>query len=711
VVSLLAYRPAVTMRIAIVGGGPWGTYALERLAAELAATPPVEPVTITVFERTGLFGAGATHSDRQAPTSYLNRVSSQLSFASDESSTATSVLLPPELRPTFAEWVAARYRATGDERFSLTARDVPHRYLHGIALREAFERYAGMLRRTPGVTLELVADDVVDIQPGSPMMLHRAQARQPVEADRVLLVTGHSSRHPTPEDQGALFARHAAVQPPARYVRNVYPLDERLTEEEVPASRSVGVLGLGLTAIDLLLHLTEGRGGRFEEDSEGDGTLRYVPSGREPRRLVAVSPSGMFPSSRAENHKASDVSGRDHTFHEHSGVFLTIEAIDRLRFAQGREAVVSGRTVRQLDFARHVFPLVVAEMAFVYYRTLLGPRFGARVRDAVRPVWQKFLVHSPADGHEGADLLVGPADACFDGVSADPGSDELASFEHVRAAPYPGGPSPFGHPRRLADHRFDWRRLFDPLDHTDASTPERWTSALVDHMRTDLLAAAQGNVVNPVKAACDGVWRDLRTVFSHAFDRGGLTAQSHAQLGPHHLRYYTRMSNGTGVDPMHKVLALVRTGVVDVSVGPDPVVAPVPGAPAFLIRGGRTGARREVDTLVEGRAHPFHAAHDLHPLYPALLRRGLVRLWRNPGDTGPDFVPGAIDVTESFHPVDAQGRERPEITVLGSPVEGVVHFQLAAARPHTDSSILRNIAVWAGETLSDLTSPRRRQPA
>jgi len=56
------------------------------------------------------------------------------------------------------------------------------------------------------------------------------------------------------------------------------------------ATDRVGIRGFGLTAIDLILGLTEGRGGRFEED--GRGRLVYEPSGHEPARILPRSRSG-----------------------------------------------------------------------------------------------------------------------------------------------------------------------------------------------------------------------------------------------------------------------------------------------------------------------------------------------------------------------------------------------------------------------------------
>lgn len=693
--------------LVIVGGGPWGTYAVERLAALLSAEPPAVPVRIAVYERSGRFGAGATHSDQQVVTSYLNRVASQIAFAADESNTAATALLPRELRPTFVEWCRERFLATGDARFDLGPQDVPRRYLHGQALREMFHRYVEVLASVPGVQVHLRADEVVDVTP-TPTAPHpfRVQGGRtaPAPADQILFVTGLSVNEPVPGSRAAILAAHARRDPVARYVAHPYPLDGRLSAESVPAGEPVGVLGLGLTAIDLLLHLTEGRGGRFVE---GDAStvptaLRYVPSGREPSSIVAVSPSGMFTSSRPENLKAADGSGAGHAALEHRPVHVTAAVVERLRREHGIPAVVQTGPVRQLDFARHLFPLVVLELAHVYHRTLLGAGFGALIGAAVAERREEFL-RSGGDAcpDTSIDALLEPVEGCFDELLArGPDEEERAAFRRVVDGP-------FGHPTALADHRFVWRRFLDPVERVRDLTGEQWRAGVLAHMRRDHAAAAQGNLHNPVKAACDGVWRDLRSVFSSMVDFGGLTASSQQEFVRTHLRYYTRMSNGTGLEPMRRVLALVEADVVDLRIGPEPVLTCVPGG--FGIEGPCTGAQRRVATLVEGRSHPFDPVHDSRPLYPNLMARGLVRRWRNPGRApGSDFEPGGLDVTTDFRPVAADGSVDDRLTVLGAPVEGVAFFQLSAARPRSDSAVLNNVARWAEHAVRAVRVPEHR---
>lgn len=715
-----------TQHIVIVGGGPWGTYAMERLAALLPHTEFTGTVHITLFEQSGRFGAGATHSDDQVPTSYLNRVASQIAFAADESTAAASHLLPRRLRPTFAEWARDAFARTGDGRYDLRPTDTPRRYLHGHALRDMFRRYTALLRAVPGVTVDLVAAEVTDIEPGgggAAFLVHHTGEGPPVDADHLLLVTGHSCNHPAPGSTAALLTAH----PTATYIPSAYPLAD-ITPDTVPPGSTVGVLGLGLTAVDLLMHLTEGRGGTFVPAGDGGllDDLVYHPSGREPATIVAVSPSGMFPWARAENAKATDETGRNHAGLEHSARFLTPSAIDTLRLHVGTPRRLRDEEVRQLDFERHIFPLVVLEMAYVYYSTLLGTEAGALIAQAAEPRYRRFLHDAGGPANAAIADLMEPVQREFaraaeyvaHAIAGEPVPAEAAPYAATNAAETflltvfgesgTTDRSPWGHATDPRDHTFVWEEFFDPLGPEDAKDGCTWQRGLIAHMRRDHRAAAQGNLRNPTKAACDGVWRDLRSTFAAAIDFGGLTAASHRSFLTKHLRYYARMSNGTSLEAMKKVLALVEAGVVDVTVGPAPVVEPVPGG-GFLLRGTKTGTTRTVEYVIEGKGHPFDADHDRRPLYANLLRRGLVRKWRNPGDTpDEDFVPGAIDVTRDFHAVRADGTVDSRITVLGAPVERLCFFQLSAGRPYSGSSVFNNVAAWAEDVVRRLKDDHPR---
>ncbi len=660
------------------------TYAIERLAALLSAEPPAGEVSITVFERTGDFGSGETHSDRQSPTSALNRVASQIAFAADESNPEAAALLPRALRPTFYEWASDEYLRSGDPRLALRPEDVPARCLHGLALKDMFLRYVQTLRAVPGVSVHLEAAEVTDMERDADSAEFRVHAsaegrRWTVSADQILLVTGHARRRLAPPSTAT--GAPAGPATAARYIAHPYPLHQRLDEAAVPPGCRVAVMGLGLTAIDAILYLTQGRGGTFADDA---GRLRYISSGREPACIIGTSSSGMFTWCRPLNEKALDGTALGHVGKEHRAVFLTPEAVTLLRTHHGHPAIIGGQRVDQLDFDRQVFPLIVLELAWVYWVTALGSDCGEALREAARPAYEAFL-RSPGDDRDaGVDALLAPLLAH---------AESLPRAERVRP--------------------FDWRSLFDPLTAPGVAAVGDWQSRLVAFVQQDNLDAAEGNLRNPVKAACDGVWRDLRAVLAQVVDFGGLTAASHRRFCDVYFRYYTRMSNGTGMEAMRKIQALLEAGLIDAAIGPEPQVQAL-DTNGFRVVGARTGVVRDADVLVEGRVPVFDPALEAGPLYPNLLRRGLIRHWRNPGEDGVDYLPGAVDLSRGFHPFDTDGVEDTRLTVLGAPVEGLAFFQLSAARPQSNSPILNNVVRWANTAIDILRaaqSPQRKQTA
>ncbi|AUS80771.1 hypothetical protein C1701_23210 [Actinoalloteichus sp. AHMU CJ021] len=725
------------VRLAVVGAGPTCTYVVERLAATLPDLADELALDIHVFDRGGRFGAGAVHSDTQPETSFLNRIVGQVAFAADESVLDAGPLLEPSLRPTLYEWCRRRFDETGDPVFDVTKEDWPKRYVHGLALREVFGWYVDILRAQPHVDVHLHQAEVLDVTERGERLEVEVRAvdddggpgsSEVVTVDSVLFLTGHSWND---------ASRIARLRPLLRFaedhdvelVPTAYPLEDTLTERVAPPGSAVGCAGMGLTTIDVILWLTEGRGGRFDRT---EGRLTYQPSGREPATIVPVSEAGLFTFARPYNAKQVDLER-----FEHRGVFLTESAVDRLRASVGRPTSV-GLTgaQRQLDFTEHLFPLVLLEMAHLYYVTLLGPDVGRRLAEAVGPTVDTAL-DNPAGPRTPEALLdpvssvLGAAVTLIDGVlqgtvphvEARAATDgwsldaALSRFLEVTVGPVardallarvddPAGLAeefararrPWGHQPLLSDNLFDWRSTISPVPPADRTSPERYQAAVVEFMRRDHLWAEQDNLTNPAKAAADGVWRDLRPVLGYAVDYGGLTAASHREFLTVYMRHHNRLANGAALEVMEKILALVECGIVDVSVGPDVTVAGGPGG-RFQVNGPHTGAVRELDVLVDARVHSFDPELDTAPLYRRLLDRGLVRKWRNPAEDGDHFEPGGLDLTVDFHPVRRDGTVDRRLTFLGPPSEGVMFFQLGALRPHHNHHVMRDVLTWLREFL------------
>ena len=353
------------LRIAIVGLGPWGVCALERVVT--TAREELRPgldVAVHVIEP-GTPGTGV-YDVAQPDYLVLNNPCGELS------------LYPFETEPDqpcygvgLYDWAVARgYRWVGD-RCAIDPRGQPierHHFLPRRLMGEYLHWFyrALLAGAPPGVHIvhhPTAAVDLVARRDGSEEV--RLGNGGTVVVDHVIVTSGHTA------NEGRDDARH---------ILEPYPVGSYV--DTIPAGTTVAVSGMGLVAIDVVTALTIGRGGGFVENGQG---LRYRPSGREPR-LQLFCRSGL-------PFTAKSVTGRDRS-DVYKPLICTTEVLDALG---GR---TNGRR-RLVDVRRELFPLLFAEMYSRYYAQVAfqasgAAADGAAVREQLASAW--------ADGRFDAEL-------------------------------------------------------------------------------------------------------------------------------------------------------------------------------------------------------------------------------------------------------------------------------------------------------------------
>jgi uncharacterized NAD(P)/FAD-binding protein YdhS len=336
--------------IAIIGVGPRGVYAIDFLTRMLSAYPLEERVDVHLVEPCE-FGPGAVYRTTQPEYLLMNTIASQVTAFADE---RLGPLDPFEPGPAMHAWLQETGVTFGPDEY-------PSRAAHGRYLAAAFK--AIWERAVPRVRLHQWNCRAVDVQTVDGR--HRITLEEgfaPIVADVILLNTGHSTHASAMHDELAAFAaeQRRRGHQKTQFLPSIYPVERNI--ETLGPDVCLGILGLGLTAIDGITAATIGKGGRFERDPQGQ--LVYHPSGAEPR-IVSWSLPGLPPSARAHNQKGA-------TFRQ-PAQFLTRARIDALR-----TAALEQTGTRQLDFQRDIFPLLLLDMEYVYYTTLCGQAFGAR---------------------------------------------------------------------------------------------------------------------------------------------------------------------------------------------------------------------------------------------------------------------------------------------------------------------------------------------
>jgi hypothetical protein len=319
--------------VAIVGLGPKGLYCLERLCAEYAARPLRDPLHIHVFNRSAQFGTSPIYDPAEPDYILVN-----VSVAEIDLWNADDPPIACGRGPSFVDWYNQTFAPatplTGDE---YLARAVVGRYLI-----EGFRRIVDHL--PAGVTVSCHVGEVVDIRPATRGYLLDFDGEE-IRADKVLLATGHSRVLPGARE--TLYASFAARHPAAAFIPFVYPVAASLARVQTGAR--VAMLGAGLTFIDAVLELTEGRGGRFVRHD--DGTLAYTASGNEPRAIFPFCRSGLPMTPKAQDHPPD----------ERPLTFFTTEALAELQRRNGK-----------LDLDRDLLPLIELEMHLHYCRVVMA---------------------------------------------------------------------------------------------------------------------------------------------------------------------------------------------------------------------------------------------------------------------------------------------------------------------------------------------------
>jgi uncharacterized NAD(P)/FAD-binding protein YdhS len=257
------------IRIAVIGGGPKSLFALLALNDRLPSNSSSH-VTVDIYDPLPP-GAGSVWRVDQPEVLRLNVAAGIV----DASSTLSAENLTAWVERVVPEMSGEKY---------------PPRKLVGRYLQEQFlllsQHGRARVSHVPFVVTGVERDGELWRVSGP----FGAQLY-----DEILLATGHG------------LAQANIVEPVAGAL-NSSPLigdyGPILKPSEIPAGSDVWIRGAALTAYDVALLLSEGRGGVWEEakdDSDGPRPeLKYCPSGEEPGRITFFSRSGSLMDPKSE---------------------------------------------------------------------------------------------------------------------------------------------------------------------------------------------------------------------------------------------------------------------------------------------------------------------------------------------------------------------------------------------------------------------------
>ncbi|MFF1384398.1 FAD/NAD(P)-binding protein [Arthrobacter sp. NPDC058288] len=352
--------------VAFVGGGPRTAGVLERLAAnrpELFA----RPLAVHVIEP-HVPGSGRIWRYDQHPGLLLNSAAADITMFTDVSVTCEG---PAADGPGLDGWAAGVLDGSitdvpplptelQRQLRALTGATFPTRQLQSVYLEWFFRRAVSALG--PDIAVTVHRDTAVRIDSdgddGTGAYRVTLAGGGTVDADVVVSALGHTDSLPDEASAGlaGFAARHGLFHAEPSYTTDV-------DYSALAPAQDVIVSGMGLAFVDLVVLLTEGRGGRFEETP--DGGLAYVASGAEPR-LWAGSRRGVPYHSKISSTLRGEAPGGPR--------FFTAAAVQDLLARHG-----------ELDFRTHLWPLIAKDAGYGYFRELF-----TGYPERVRIDWDEF---------------------------------------------------------------------------------------------------------------------------------------------------------------------------------------------------------------------------------------------------------------------------------------------------------------------------------
>ncbi|MFE9825382.1 FAD/NAD(P)-binding protein [Streptomyces sp. NPDC005791] len=353
--------------LVVIGAGPRGTGVIERIAANAAELYGDRPLDIHLVDPYPP-GGGRIWRQDQSPLLRMNSKAEDVTMFTDDTVELDGPVSPGPALHTWAEDVREGRTAIGadpavlEEIHGLRAQGFPSRRLQSAYLRWVYEQALAAL--PPGITVHEhtgVALRVSGPRDGRQRVVIQGRA-DPLVADLVVLTVGHLDAEPDEEQAalGAFAARHGLVHlPPA------FTADTDLTA--LPAGAPVLVRGFGLAFIDLMVLLTEGRGGRHENGL-------YIPSGHEPVLYVG---------SRRGVPYHSKIGYPWHGVQPPLARYFGPDQVEEILHRPG-----------PVDFRRDLWPLVTKELGHLHYHRLFTAHPGRTAADR-RDFEEKYAVADP----------------------------------------------------------------------------------------------------------------------------------------------------------------------------------------------------------------------------------------------------------------------------------------------------------------------------
>ena len=247
------------------------------------------------------------------------------------------------------------------------------------------------------------------------------------------------------------------------------------------------------------------------------------------------------------------------------------------------------------------------------------------------------------------------------------------------------------HSKYPSEKQFSFEELQEPFINHEA-----YNTSIVKQSLEEMIEQVSLRTKSPLLAAISA-WHDISPIFNELYSFGGLTARSHQLFDNHYAPFFNRISYGPPLENMYKILALFKVGIFDFTFGQSPTIQKVQNGKWQMENiSVELDNRIVLDYHIDARIPRMNIPSQSSILYKNLFEEGKIRAFQNTDDTG-RYETGGMDLTREAHPIDKAGNVIKNMTVYGTPTEGVTFDNDTLSRSRNDFS-----SIWAKQAVKSL---------
>lgn len=612
----------------IIGGGPNCVYAIEILLKKILSIKDKKKRHIRIFEKSGLIGSGKTHSINLSKNILLNRVAGQISLGS-----YPFLKFPKNLSKfdyNFMDW---KNKQSEKEIRNLKSTDWPSRFIFGLSLRQKMLDLLKIYLSHTNVTIEIYFDEIVSINKKKKIEIITKENKK-FESDKLLIATGNYLS----SDMSTKLNKEIKELTKKTNASFEYNFIENLDKKKYWrkfSMNSILIFGTGVSSLDVISMLS-----------------------KKKNKIFPISRTFLFPFARPLNQKLKNPKKLEHT-----GILLNKDLIKNISLI-----ISKNRKNEKFNYKYILLPFIKSEFYLIYFKNYLSKKNFSNFKLFVQnklSIKNKKKIDLINESHEIDEYL-----------------RNFLIKKNLKKNFY-------------VENWFSQKKILDKISYGEIcffdifANPlmyckKNFTQEYLKFLDWDIKEAKKGNLSSPFKKACDGLWRDLRPLFTKLFD-DCKNKKIYDEFIINILPIHNRLADGPSLEMIKEIKRLILKKVISFKYKDEYKFKKI-GTKLFIFNDNYSN---KIDYIFSAIANIYKEQFKSDNLMQSMFKNNLVSLKKN-NFSNRQF----LNLSKLQNPINEKNLINKDITFIGPASEGSKFFHHTLSRPDKKQFNIIDLEKW-----------------